>query len=201
MCATGLAIISIYPDGSRGVSSVRRLPLSAGGLNRLQPGQVLAFKPGADIAGRHGLGKQVALGPGAAEAFQRVQFCGGLHAFDDACQLHVLAQGNQRLDDLEAGRVEVDVGDEGAIHLQFGQRQRVYLAEAGIAGAEVVEGNAAAQLAKPADRSLGLRQVLDGGGFGDFQIETGRVEAAALDQLHELLGGVLRATVVGGQVE
>lgn len=75
------------------------------------------------------------------------------------------------------------------------------LAEAGIAGAEVVEGDAATQFAKAADGALGLGQVLDGGGFGDFQVEAGRVEAAVLDQFDDLLGGLFRAAVVGGEVE
>lgn len=34
--------------------------------NRLHPGQLLAFEPGADLAGTHGSGKQVTLGQGAA---------------------------------------------------------------------------------------------------------------------------------------
>lgn len=75
------------------------------------------------------------------------------------------------------------------------------LAQAGVAGAEVVEGDAAAQFAKAADGTLGLRQVLDGGGFGDFQVEAGGVERAALDQFDDLLGGFLGGTVVGGEVE
>ena len=143
--------------------------------NRLHPGQLLAFEPGADLAGTHGSGKQVTLGQGAAEVFQGAELVSGFHAFHDALQLHVLAQGHQRLDDLGAGWVEVDAGDEGAVHFQFGQRQRVDLAQAGIAGAEVVQGNAAAQFAEPADRTLGLGQVLDDGGFSDFQVQTGRV--------------------------
>lgn len=54
------------------------------------------------------------------------------------------------------------------------------LAQAGIAGAEVVEGDAEVQFAKAADGALGLGQTLDGGGFVDFQVEAGRVERLRL---------------------
>ncbi len=49
--------------------------------NRRHLGQLLAFEPGADIAGGHGFGEQVALGPGAAEVLQGGEFGGGFHGF------------------------------------------------------------------------------------------------------------------------
>lgn len=82
---------------------------------------MLSLQPTPDITRPHRLGEQIPLRPCTTKILQRTQFRSGLHPFHDAFQLHVLAQCDQGFDDLEAGRVEVEVCDEGAVHLEFGQ--------------------------------------------------------------------------------
>lgn len=82
---------------------------------------MLPLQPPPDITRPHRFSEQVTLRPRTTKVLQRTQFRSGLHSLHDAFQLHVLAQGDQGSDDLEAGRVEVEVGDEGAVYLEFGQ--------------------------------------------------------------------------------
>ena len=80
----------------------------------------------------------------ATEPAQAVELGAGLDALDDAGDLHVVAETGERLDDLVADRIVVDVGHEAAVDLELVERQAMDVAQRGIAGAEIVQRDAAA---------------------------------------------------------
>src|ERR1700761_923198 len=88
-----------------------------------------------------------------------------------------MSEPNDRLDDREIGRLVELVMHEGAADLQPVERKAVQIAEARIAGAEVVERNTHAKRANRADRrDIALRAV-EQHRFGDLEFETLRVDA------------------------
>src|ERR1700721_311553 len=86
------------------------------------------------------LGIVVALNQRAAERSQRVGLGFGFDAFDDAAEAHIAAQGQQGFDDLVAGWPLMQIGDEAAVDLDLGQRQRMELAQAREASYEIIQG-------------------------------------------------------------
>ncbi len=80
----------------------------------------------------------------------------------------------------------IDTLDERAIDLEFVERERLQVAQARIAGAEIVHGNTdakALQAAKDMERTI---HVLDQYAFRDLELEARRVETGLKqDRLHE----------------
>ena len=86
---------------------------------------------------------------------------------------------------LSAGRVF----DEFAVDLDVVEREVFEVVEGAEAGAEVIEREAAAVVAEVLREGLGVGDVGDGGGFGDFEDQVGRIAGAGsqpiVDRLQE----------------
>ncbi len=83
----------------------------------------------------------VALHGAASETAQDEDVFGRFDPFDDADEVQVAAEIDDRLDDVAAGLFRRQARHEAAIDLDLVDRQAVDVTEAGIAGAEVVERN------------------------------------------------------------
>src|ERR1700712_595627 len=97
-----------------------------------------------------------------------------------------------RPDDDAVVGVGGEIADEGAVDLELVAVEVLEVGERGIAGAEVVESEADAQLIDLADRLAGARRVGHRHLLGDLELEAPAVEAMGL----ELLAQALRKEVV-----
>ena len=88
-------------------------------------------------------------------------------------------------------RCAVDSGDELAVDLQLVEGQILQVAEARIAAAEIVDGEADAQRAQLAEQGEGSLGILRGGGLGQLELQRARLEAVPferpLDHLPEIV--------------
>jgi hypothetical protein len=96
-------------------------------------------------------------------------FGGRLHA-------QLVRQLDRRLDDRQrVGRAD-QVGDEAAVDLDLGERERAQVAEARIAGAEIVHRDPHAQRGEPLEQRAHPGLVVEQHRFGDLQLEPLRLE-------------------------
>jgi len=63
------------------------------------------------------------------QAAQGVELSTSLDALGNTGDLHVVARARERLDDLVAHGIVVDVGDEAAVDLDLVERQPVHVAQ------------------------------------------------------------------------
>ena len=70
-----------------------------------------------------------------------------------------------------AGARTGEVGDEGAVDLDLAERERAQIAEARVAGAEVVERDAHAERGKPFEHRAHPGFVVQQDGLGDLQFK------------------------------
>src|SRR5215218_4989557 len=159
-------------DGGRRDHWSRRPPssyvtLRSGGEQRLRrpPQQVLG------LAGRKWLGEVVALAQRAGQVVERLQLVGVLQALRN--DLH--AQGLAELDDGRGHRARLRAGrhavDEGLVDLQRVDREPAQVGQRRVPRAEVVEGQADAELLDLLELVGGVRRVLHEQGLGDLQGE------------------------------
>jgi hypothetical protein len=135
--------------------------------------------------GRH----QEALRGVAAERGQHLPVVGGFHAFGDGFQAQLAREVEAGFHHRALARLRVRIGDEALVDLEFGEGHLRELRQRGIAGAEIVDGQAEAlqpqarEHAEPA-RGIGHHQA-----FGDFQHHVGRIHAQFLHQALVMVGG------------
>ena len=91
--------------------------------------------------------------------------------------------------------------DEAAVDLDVVDVEVVEVAERAEPGAEIVEGEAAAQVAHLADETLRALAVAHDAGFGDFQAQVLRREAAAAQARGQVVGEVLVGQGGAAQVD
>src|SRR5690242_10827059 len=78
-----------------------------------------------------------------------------------------------------------DLAHERSVDLEEVDREVLEVAERAQAGAEVVEREAATQLAQRLDESIGLREARDRRGLGDLEADLARIDAALLELLDD----------------
>jgi hypothetical protein len=78
-----------------------------------------------------------------------------------------------------------DVANERAIDLQHREVQRLQMRERGQAGAEVIEREAAAQLAEPRHQALRMLEIAHRRGLGQLELQPLARHAAAVDLHHQ----------------
>ena len=94
---------------------------------------------------RSGPGDVVALREVDAELAQQLERLGVLDALGDGLQAEAARERDDRLDDVGAGRVRREVAHELDVDLEEVERELLEVGEAAVAGAEVVEGELAAE--------------------------------------------------------
>ena len=98
----------------------------------------------------------------------------GLDAFSNHFKVERASHFNDVEDDLAGGAVGVDGSDEGFIDFERIERERLQASETGVAGAEVVDGNAES-LARSVPMRLGSFGIVKEGAFGGFDSDVMRV--------------------------
>ena len=94
-----------------------------------------------------------------------------------------MAHGNDRVENDDGALVLGIRGDEAAIHLQGIEGQLAQARQRGIAGAEVIAGNADTLLAQTLEDLRGAFGVLHHQRLGDFDLEAAALQVFAADQL------------------
>src|SRR3954469_19712271 len=158
-----------------------------------------------EVLGRHRRGEQVALGAVAAEPAERVELAGGLDALGDRLEPQAARDVDDRADDRRVVLLLAQPVDERAVDLDRVDRHALQARQGRVAGAEVVEQDADAELAQALERRARRGDVLEEDALGDLEAEAAGLEAAARERpLHlaeELGPGELAARHVDGDAE
>ena len=156
----------------------------------------------------HGIGggaaEVVALGFVGAEGAHEFELLAGFDALDDDLHVEVVGHGQNRLDKGSGLLADGEFGDEGAIEFERVEEELGQIAEAGVAGAEVVHGDADTAAGEAADEIGGALDTGEGGGLGEFELQEAGAEAGAaervLDFFEEGVAGKLDAGDVDGNL-
>jgi len=97
------------------------------------------------LGGRAGRAQQIALHLGAAGAAHQLELVLGLDPFGGRLDAEAGAQAGYRLDDRDVLAAVAGAGDERAVDLDPVEREAAQVAQARIAGAEIVHRDAHAQ--------------------------------------------------------
>lgn len=114
--------------------------------------------------------EEIALAGGAAEAAEEFQVFLAFDAFGDGMEAEGIGDAH---DGLEEAGVRLGAAEEGLVDLQGFKREAAEVLEGGVAGAEIVEFEAHAQLLDGFEFLPGDVDLFDHGGFGDFQAQAG----------------------------
>ena len=132
--------------------------------------------------GRRPVGRaaeQVALARPDAERADEVELGGRLDALGDDERAPAVGQVAQRADDLERGLVDGAALDERQVDLDDVELELAEEPEPGVAGADVVGGEADAGDPAVLGRAAQPADVLDSLAFGQLEDDVARVEAVA----------------------
>ncbi|RMS43781.1 hypothetical protein ALP65_04634 [Pseudomonas aeruginosa] len=124
-----------------------------------------------------------------------------LHALGDDFQMELLGHRDDRLGDFHVPLRGGDVHDERAIHLQRVQRQAPQVGERRIAGAEVVDRQADAQLAEAFEQRDGLVDVVHQRVLGHLQFEEARRQPGLLQRMTDFVDQAGPAEIAGAAVD
>jgi uncharacterized membrane protein len=109
-----------------------------------------------------------ALEIGNTDIGQHSRLCRRFHAFRHRFQAECLGNSKQSANDGLCLGSLIDGAHERAVDFDRVDGQHVKLPERGIARAEIVDGDAAAEIADSGDKAGGLLDVLERGRLGDF---------------------------------
>ena len=165
-----------------GLGAPRRAPgagrdppqLSASASSR--PPRPARVGPGVDealeVARRHRLAEVVALHLVAALALEERQLCDGLDALGAGPHAQAVAETDHGAHDRVGIGPGLERGDERAIDLDLVERELLQVAQARVAGAEVVHGDVHAKVLELAQRGHRRVGVLEQDALGDLELET-----------------------------
>ena len=97
---------------------------------------------------------------------------GGFHALGNHFQPQGLAQGDDGVDDGLVVRVREQVAHKALVDLDLVQRHALEVAQAGIAGAKVIQRKTHPQRAQGGHGGDGGVQIIHKQAFGQFQLES-----------------------------
>ena len=133
-----------------------------------------------DIVDGGGLAVKVALTEIAAQPEEHAGLRGSLDAFGDGSESEALAEADDSGDDFPALTHAGHGADETSVDLEAVEGEGLEVAQAGVAGAEVVEGEAAAELLQLAGNGIGAGEVFEERALGDFDDDAVEREASLL---------------------
>ncbi len=134
-----------------------------------------------DRLGRPRFCEQKALHLVAAGEPQQHALLVGLDAFGQHFHAERMAERDDRLDDGAGMAGGAQRADEGAVDLDLAEREFLQVAQARIAGAEIVERDAHPERAQRFEPLQGLLRVVDQNPFGHFEDDARRRDAALGD--------------------
>ena len=145
---------------------------SAGVAEKLgRVGGHLLGEGGGEIFGRGGAAVEVALADVAAEPEEHVGVVLVFDAFGHGEQAEAVAEADDGGGDLAALTGEGHGADEAGVDLDLVEGKGLELAEAGVADAEVVEGEAGALFLELVGDEVGEFGVAEDGALGDLEDE------------------------------
>ena len=124
----------------------------------------------------------------------------GFHALGDHLQLHGVRQRDHGADDGGVVGIGGQVAHKRAVYFQGVDREALQVAQAGVAGAEVVDRQADAHVGQFLQGGGGAGRVRHDHAFRDFQLELGGVAAGFGQDLAHQLDQVLLVELARGQV-
>ena len=155
-----------------------------------------------DLLGRQRRGEEPALRLGdAVLGRDQRQLLGRLDALDDDRKAQFGAELGDAAQQHQRTVARLDPLEEGAVDLDLVERQALQVAEARVAGAEIVERDAHAEIADLVQEQARRARVLEQHRLGDFDLEPARVEAGFAQHLLDRLDDVAAAELAGRQVD
>ena len=147
------------------------------------PGAVGLTEPAGQELDRERLGDEEALTELATEPPQERDVPRTLDTLGDHPQAEIVGEIDGRAHDHQVLLVGVHLGDEGPVDLQLVERQPLLMRERGVAGAEVVDRQAQAQIVEAEQVALGAGGIEHDRALGEFQRDPGRIDLPLLEQV------------------
>src|SRR5918996_5545440 len=135
----------------------------------------------ADVRGREWPAEIVALDFVAAFRLEKRELPGRLHALGAGPHAERAPEPEHRAHDRVGFALGLETTDERLVDLDRVEREFLQVAEARVAGAEIVHGDAHAEVAKPSEGGEHARGIGQKNAFGDLELEPRRVEAGVLE--------------------
>ncbi|EKD39902.1 MAG: hypothetical protein ACD_75C00256G0002 [uncultured bacterium] len=111
----------------------------------------------------------------------------GLDALGDNLEVEVMAEGDDGLGDRRTAWVVGHLADKGDVHFQFVEGKPLEVAEAGIAGAEIVDGKVHPQPLQVVQHGGGTLHVPHDHALDDLQFQVARLKAAVPQNIRDSL--------------
>ena len=141
------------------------------------------------------------LGGIAAERAHRVQNLGALDALGHRRHAEAVSHLDRRLDDDRAVHVLADLCDQRPVDLDLPRRKPLQVGQRRVAGPEVVDGYAYAQLGQFLDDAQCALGVLHERALGDLERQQLRGQSEIFQQHGHPSGEILLLEVARGQVD
>jgi hypothetical protein len=141
------------------------------------PHPALRLQQADDLGMRPRAAEQKALALVAAFGAQAAQFGFGLDAFGGDGDAETLAEADDRADDRLGVGVGAEIAHEGLVDLDLVEREAAQIAQARIAGAEIIHRDPHPERAQRMQRGLYLAALLQQQGFGDLELQPPRRQA------------------------
>ncbi len=120
-----------------------------------------------------------------AEFADDIELVGGFDAFGDDAEVEFAGHGDDGADEGGSAEGGIDLFHEGAVDFEAVDGELLEVAEGGVAGAEVVDGEGDAGAAKFVHFADALVAVAEEGAFGEFEFEEVVGEAEAGEGLED----------------
>src|SRR6267154_1557020 len=119
---------------------------------------------------RRGLADEITLHRVAALLGEEAELLLGLDALGDDRHFQAVAEVDDGANDRRRLRAAAEVHDEGAVDLDLVERERLQIAQRGIAAAEIVHRDAHAERLQPPQQRKAAIEILDQHALGDFEL-------------------------------
>jgi hypothetical protein len=153
------------------------------------------------VVGRQRAREVVALREVAAQPTQAFELVGGLDPLRDHVHAEAVRQRHDRPDDLLVAFLRGRAAHERLVDLDGVEREAVQVAERGIAGPEVVDGQLDAVALELLERARHELRVLQDDALGDLQLEAAGAQARLAHDAEDLLHAVRMHELPPGQVD
>ncbi len=131
---------------------------------------------------RHRPGEEKALDFAKTFAAQPRQLIRRLDAFSRRRQVEAGAEAGYRLDDRHRARIGADAGNEAAVHLDLVEGEGAQIAQRRVACAEIVHGDAHAEVAQRMQELQVLPVLREQHGFGDLELKPARMQPRLVER-------------------
>lgn len=145
-------------------------------------------------------GKQITLGLVTAALVQHCELLFGFHTFSDNLMSEAVSHDDDGVNDHLTARVRRHFCDEGFVDLERIYRETLQVAQAGIASAKVVQGNAHTQFDQLRHRDNGRFNIVNQGAFSDLQFQVGRRHTGFFQDLTDDANEAFLMELSGGQI-